>query len=122
MVAQRLAQVESTAAPWMRFFLDHDPLETARRTKIPVLLLQGATDTQVTRDQAEELAGAFKAGGNLDVTVHILPEVNHMFLDDAEGHVSGYHLLPSGEMNREAIRLLAEWLSQRLRVRSEPSG
>jgi uncharacterized protein len=123
--AQRLAQIESTAAPWMRFFLEYDPLETARRTTVPVLLLQGATDRQVTQEQAEELAGAFKAGGNPDVTVRILPEVNHMFLDDPDGRVSGYHLLPSGEMNRETIRLLSEWLSERLRTRSpagEPPG
>jgi uncharacterized protein len=121
-VAQRLAQTEATAAPWMRFFLEYDPLETARRTKAPVLLLQGATDRQVTWEQADELASAFAAGGNPDVTLRIFPEVNHMFLDDPVGDVSGYHLFPSGEMNREAVRLLSERLAERLSIRAKPGA
>jgi uncharacterized protein len=121
-VALRLAQIESTAAPWMRFFLEYDPLATARRITVPVLILQGATDTQVTQEQATELEAAFRAGGNTDVTVHVLPRVNHMFLDDADGRASGYHLLPSGEVNREVLHVLSEWLSRRLSNQSRPSG
>lgn len=114
MATQRLAQIEATAAPWMRFFLDYDPLETARRTSIPVLLLQGATDRQVTVEQAEELAAAFRAGGNRDVSIHVLPGVNHLFLDDQDGHTRGYQRLPSGDLSREMLRHLSEWLSARL--------
>jgi hypothetical protein len=110
---------DSVAAqnPWVRFFLDHDPLPTVRRVKAPVLILQGATDRQVTAEQAPELAAALRAGGNRDVTVRVLPDVNHLFLRDPVGTAdpARYAALPSKEMVPEALGALADWLAAKLR-------
>lgn len=112
-----LARLDTLAAgqPWLRFLLDHDPLPTARRVRTPVLILHGASDRQVTPDQAPELAAAFRRGGNRDVTVHVLPEVNHLFLRDAEGNPFAYPALPSTAVEPAALRTLARWLARRLR-------
>lgn len=116
-LAAAMERVDSLAAvhAWIAWFLDHDPLAEARRVRSPALILQGATDTQITPDQAEELGAAMREGGNPDVTVRVYPDVNHLFLDDPDGDPAGYARLPSKSVARRVLADLAEWLSERLR-------
>jgi fermentation-respiration switch protein FrsA (DUF1100 family) len=109
--------LDSTAAsqPWVKFFLDYDPIATAKRVKQPVLILQGATDRQVTPEQANELAQAFRAGGNRDVTVKFFPSTDHLFLPDPNGNPSGYARLPSKNVRTEVLGTIADWLAEHLR-------
>jgi uncharacterized protein len=99
--------------PWMRYFLDYDPLPALGQVKVPVLVLQGATDRQVTADQAEEIAAALRAAGNERVTVRTFPEVNHLFLRDPSGQPQGYAALAPG-LSREVLGTLADWLAREL--------
>jgi dipeptidyl aminopeptidase/acylaminoacyl peptidase len=105
----------ANAVPWMHFFLDYDPIATARRVKQPVLILQGATDRQVTPDQGPELAAAFRGGGNRDVTLKVFPSTNHLFLTDPIGNPSGYASLPSKNVRPDVLGTIADWLAERLR-------
>lgn len=118
-VRESMAHTDSSASetPWLRYFLDYDPLVTARKVHVPVLVLQGATDRQVEAAQAAELGEALRAGGNRDVTVHVLPGVNHLFLEDPIGEPSGYSRLPEREIRREILDLMADWLGKRLRAK-----
>lgn len=113
-VAARSAAAEM---PWLRWFLEHDPLPVARQVRAPVLVLHGATDRQVTPDQAPELEAAIRAGGNPDVTVRVFPALNHLFLSDAEGTAdpARYARLPEKRVPAEVLGSLADWLAQRLR-------
>jgi len=110
-------QVDSLAATpgWMRFFVNYDPLVTARKVHVPVLILQGATDHQVTPEQADTLAAAFRAGGDKDVTVHIFPNTDHLFLADSSGQPGGYAMLPSHTVRPEVLGAIADWLVKHLR-------
>lgn len=110
-------QLDSIARtnPWMRFFLDHDPLAVAARVRVPVLILQGETDRQVTADQAPTLASAFRNARNQNVVVHVLPRVNHLFLEDPSGSPSGYAGLPSKRIPDSILSLLTDWVVQRVR-------
>jgi dipeptidyl aminopeptidase/acylaminoacyl peptidase len=100
---------------WMGFFLDHDPLPTARRLRLPVLILHGATDRQVTADQADELAEAIRSAGNRNVVKHTFAETNHLFLADREGYPSGYVRLRDTQVRRNVLGLLTDWLVATLR-------
>jgi uncharacterized protein len=112
---QRLEELAATQ-PWLHFFLDYDPLPTARRVqRTPVLILHGATDRQVTVEQADVLAAAFRAAGNPDVTVHIFPDINHLLLPDADGAPAGYSALESRNVARAVLGTLADWTAARLR-------
>jgi alpha-beta hydrolase superfamily lysophospholipase len=104
----------AVAEPWIHFFLDYDPIATAKRVKQPVLVLQGATDRQVTPEQAGELAAAFRAGGNRDVTMRAFPSTDHLFLADPVGNPSGYAALPSKNVRVEVLGTLADWLAAHL--------
>ena len=83
--------------------------------KQPVLVLQGATDRQVTPEQAGELAAAFRAGGNKDVTMRAFPSTDHLFLADPVGNPSGYGRLPSKHVRADVLGTLTDWLVARLR-------
>ncbi|MEP7343883.1 MAG: alpha/beta fold hydrolase [Gemmatimonadaceae bacterium] len=101
--------------PWMRFFIDYDPLPTARRVRIPTLILQGATDRQVTMEQAEALARAMKAGGNRSVMVRVFPKANHLFVNDPDGNPAGYATLSTGAVRSDVLATIVEWVVARMR-------
>ncbi|HEX6041039.1 alpha/beta hydrolase family protein, partial [Longimicrobium sp.] len=120
-LAAATAQRDAAAAgtPWVRWFLDHDPLPVARRVRAPVLVLQGATDRQVTAEQAQELASAIRDGGNADVTVRVFPAVNHLFLADPDGTAdpARYAALPDKRVPASVLGALADWLADKLHAR-----
>lgn len=121
--AERLAAVteavrHDTLPPslWLRWFRRFDPLTAARRVRQPVLILQGALDRQVSAGQADTLATALRAGGNRDVTVRVLPGLNHLFLPtDGDGSPAEYPTLPDTSVPESVLRALGEWLGSRLR-------
>ncbi len=100
---------------WIRFWMSYDPLPVAKRVRVPVLILQGATDRQVTADQAAELAAAVRSGGNKDVTVRVFPNMNHLLVEDPVGGYTGYAKLPSLEVRKDLLGSLADWLAMKLR-------
>jgi dienelactone hydrolase len=112
-------EFETTAARgrWMSWFLTYDPLPTARRVTQPALILNGATDQQVRPEEARLLEAAMKAGGNTRVTVRILPDQNHFFIADPNGHPEGYATLRSAKVDRGTLGIVADWLVTTLGVR-----
>ena len=100
---------------WLRFFASYDPLPTARKVRVPVLILQGETDQQVTPEQADTLAAAFRAGGDRDVTVRKFPATDHLFLADSLGDPGRYGMLATRTVRPEVLGTLAEWLVAHLR-------
>jgi pimeloyl-ACP methyl ester carboxylesterase len=100
--------------PWLRFILDYDPIPTAVRVTTPVLILQGETDRQVFASQAEELAVAFRGGGNHDVTVRVFSKLNHLFLEDENGDPERYASLASKALPAHVLGTITEWVTEHL--------
>jgi hypothetical protein len=111
----RVREVQVAANPWLSFWFAHDPIPVAKRVTQPVLIIQGATDSQVSPGQAEELAAAFRAGGNRDVTVRVLPEINHLLVHDPSGSFTDYGKLESLAVSPVVLEAIGSWLEQRLR-------
>ena len=113
-----LAGIDSVAKvnPWIKFFMEHDPRATAAKVKVPTLILQGATDQQVTAVQAEDLAKALRAGGNKDVTVKVFPNANHLFIEDPSGNPAGYTALKGNRIRDDVMATLVAWLRLKLQV------
>jgi hypothetical protein len=105
----------ANSLPWMRFFVGYDPLPTARRVRVPALVLQGQTDRQVTVEQAAALVKAMRAGGNKRVTLRVFPEANHLFVQDPDGNPAGYAALPSGAVRSDVLATIVEWVVARMR-------
>ena len=104
----------SGKAPWVKFFLDYDPLIALKKVKSPVLILQGGTDQQVTPEQAPIIERTLKAAGNKDVTLRVFPNRNHLFLADSVGFPGGYTKLKDGHIGADIMGPLTEWLVQKL--------
>ncbi|MGE0354843.1 MAG: alpha/beta hydrolase family protein [Gemmatimonadales bacterium] len=100
---------------WTRWFDTWDPLQTARKLHLPVLILQGALDKQVSPGQADTLATAIRAGGDRDVTEIVYPGLNHLFLPTAgEGWPSEYPALKTVALPQKLLNDIAGWLRKRL--------
>ena len=95
---------------WFKYFLTYDPIPTAKRVRTPTIILQGEKDQQVTFEQANKLAAAMKAGGNRDVTVKVVPNLNHLFIPDTSGNPAGYTQLKSNKVSSEVLGMMADWL------------
>ena len=88
---------------------DYHPAEVAAELNLPILVLQGEADYQVTlkdfQGWKEALAGTGKA------ELHALPKLNHLFMEG--GHKSTpadyYH---TNHVSHEVIDLLVQWIKQ----------
>ena len=105
----------SGSSRWWSFVLGYDPLPTAVRLRMPVLILHGETDRQVTADQAAELAQAIRGAGNPRVTAHVFAQTNHLFLTDPDGDPAGYARLRDRKVRKPVLGLLSDWLGAVLR-------
>ena len=104
------------ADPWMKFFLTYEPAPTMRRVKTPVLILTGSRDQQAVPEEVALQEAAFKEGGNKDVTARVMPDVNHLFVQDTDGFPGNYAKLPPPVMMRsDVVEMVVEWLGKRLR-------
>ncbi|MFL6466929.1 MAG: alpha/beta hydrolase family protein, partial [Pyrinomonadaceae bacterium] len=104
------------ADPWMKFFLTYDPAATMRRVKTPVLILTGSNDKQAVPEQVVLQEKAFKEGGNKDVTARVIPGLNHLFVEDADGFPGNYSKLPAPVVMRaDVVEMITDWLVRHLK-------
>lgn len=98
-------------SPWFRSLLMFDPAEAMKKVKQPILIIQGALDTQVRphhADKLAELARARKKAPPVEV-VH-LPGVNHLLVRATTGEVSEYANLPEKTIVPDVAEKIAGWM------------
>ena len=104
------------ADPWMKFLLTYDPASTMRKVKTPVLILTGARDQQAAPAQVALIEAAFKEAGNKDVTARVVPDVNHLLVQDTDGFPGNYSKLPQPvEIRADVVTTICDWLAKRLK-------
>jgi pimeloyl-ACP methyl ester carboxylesterase len=115
-VATQLApQLAATTSTWFRYFLDHDPREALRQTRVPVLALFGELDLQVPPAQNRgPMAEALSAAGNADVTIEVIPGANHLFQAAVTGSPGEYATLEK-EFVPGLLDRIANWILTRTR-------
>jgi uncharacterized protein len=112
---QQDANVKASTEAWRRSIQDRDPLPTARRLRLPVLILHGLTDRAVPPEDARLLERALREGGHTGVTLRLFPGVNHHFQRDPVGAREGYDRLPTQDLAPEVLDALCSWLGATLR-------
>ncbi len=106
-------------SPWMTYFIKHDPRESLRRVRCPVLALNGALDTQVLPDDnLPEIEKALNEAGNEDVTIKRLRHLNHLFQKAVTGAPSEYATIEE-TFDTQALETLSKWLVKRLKVKKQ---
>lgn len=104
------------ASPWFEFFINYDPLLDARKVSCPVLILHGDRDASTPFEHAHTTAEAMRSGGNKDVTVKILTDHSHIFLEDRDGRKSGYLELVkhTNQLSEFVLTIIMDWVTSRL--------
>jgi hypothetical protein len=106
-------QVHVLTSPWFRYFLATDPRPFLRKVKVPVLALNGERDLQVDPKQnLPEVEKALKEGGNKDVTIKLLPGLNHLFQTAKTGSPNEYASIEE-TFSPDALALIRDWILAR---------
>ncbi len=108
-------QVDQIVNPWMQHFLKYDPVPTLMQVKCPVLAIIGEKDLQVpARENLEAIHTALTKGGNKNVTVKSLPNLNHLFQECETGAPFEY---PNIEQTIAPIALdeILYWLQKQIK-------
>lgn len=104
--------VKQLRTPWFRFFLSHEPSAVLRHVKCPVLALNGDKDVQVDPElNLPAIEQAVRSGGNQDITIQKLPNLNHLFQTTTTGAVSEYSQLEE-TFALSALEAIAGWIGQ----------
>jgi len=101
-----------------RFLLDHDSTEDWVKVKAPVLAIFGELDVQC--DATQNRAGieqALKRGGNRNLTIHVIPGANHLFLKARSGSMSEYLTLPKDAFAPDVLTTISRWIRDTVKVK-----
>ena len=99
--------------PWFQSYLAFDPAKIMKDVEQPILIVQGALDTQVPLDHAdklEALARARKKNGGVEVVK--VAGVNHLLVPAKTGEVDEYGRLGNVSVSPEVTNALAAWLKR----------
>lgn len=98
--------LESPAAYWLDLRAYH-PTEVARELSIPMLILQGERDYQVTM---EDFSGwQLALSGRPNVTLKSYPALNHLFIP-GEGQPNPQEYNTAGHVAEEVVNDIADWI------------
>lgn len=85
------AQMEALFSPWYVRFLSLDPSKHLRAVTVPVMVLNGEKDTQVSAAlHVPAIETALREGGNMRVTTRVYKNLNHLFQPAITGGVEEY--------------------------------
>lgn len=83
-----MALFRPSVQPYMRSWLQYDPQQEIKKVTVPILIIQGKKDIQITETDAKALAA-----GNKKATVHYFEQMNHVLKDikgDYQENIASY--------------------------------
>ena len=107
------ARLQNLTGPWMKFFLNYDPAPNLKKTKCPVLALNGEKDTQVlVAPNLDRIKKSLEEGGNPDFEVRALPNLNHLFQNCETGGLSEYFKIEE-TFDPKTLEMISDWILER---------
>lgn len=98
--------------PWMRYFLCLDPQIALKKVTCSVLAINGSKDLQVPAEQnIPAIKAAIESNGNNQVTVEILPDLNHLFQSCTTGSLNEYATIEE-TFSPIALKVIEKWLKK----------
>jgi len=110
-IPDQLRQQADTA--WFRSWVRFDPAVVITKIDQPILIVQGALDTQVPPDHADRLERLSRARKNVppNFTQKVMvPGVNHLLVPAKTGEVSEYPSLGGSTVSPAVTSAISEWL------------
>ncbi len=106
------ANKASISLTWYRQHFAHDPAATLGQVDVPVLIVQGEKDLQVPPAEAERMHDALEEAGNGAVTLHLLPDLNHLLRHHPEAPNMRYRHVDE-PVDPRVLELVAGWVRER---------
>lgn len=104
------AQAKAMLAPWMQRWLALEPREYLIKVRGRVLVLQGGLDTQVVAaENVPAIVSALTASGKAEVTVRVLPKLNHLLQPARTGAPDEYASIEQ-TMDPAAVQAVVEFV------------
>lgn len=108
-------QSDMLSSPWYQDLLNYNPASTLEKVTCPVLALNGGKDIQVTpRENLTAIREALIKGGNKNVVVKELPNLNHLFQECETGSLTEYETIEQ-TFSPVALKEMSEWILQQVR-------
>jgi uncharacterized protein len=108
--------VRTLTSNWFRSFLRSDPRPVLRQVHVPVLALGGDKDFQVAAAaNLGAIESALAGGGDRDVTVRLLPGLNHLFQHATTGGMDEYGALAE-TFSPAVLDIITHWILDRFAV------
>lgn len=108
---ERLAPRVNTE--WFRYYLTFDPSIALKQVRVPVLVLNGERDLQVSSKQnLPVISKALEESGNIDFTIIEIPLLNHFFQTCETGSIAEYEKIEE-TMSPSVLNLITEWVLER---------
>lgn len=113
---------ERMTTRWLRDFIDYDPVPVLEKVRCPVLAINGTKDVQVAaRENLAGIRNALARGGNRNVTIRELPELNHLFQECKTGAREEYSKIQQ-TFSPKAMEEISEWVLKQVEARRSAEG
>ena len=110
------AQIGALFSPWYMKFLTLDPADYLRGLKIPVMILNGTKDTQVSATlHVPAIEAALLSGGNTFYTTKVYEGLNHLFQPAITGSPDEYGTIET-TIDPQVLEDIVSWIKQNSRL------
>lgn len=107
---QAQAQIPALFSPWYMTFLALDPSTYLQELDIPVMILNGAKDTQVSATlHVSAIEAALLSGGNSRYTTKVYEGLNHLFQPALTGSPDEYATIET-TIDPQVLDDIASWI------------
>ena len=106
--------LQMLTTPWFRYLLTYDPVPALVAMDVPALALFGELDLQVPPSQSVPILERLWMD-HPDATVHVLPQLNHLFQHAETGLIREYGQIEE-TFAPEALDMVATWIEERFGV------
>lgn len=96
---------------WLREHYLDDPASTIRQVACPVLVINGEKDLQIPASEAEGIKTILEEAENKDITVVVLPDLNHLLRHHPEEPNLTYRHLDD-PVDPRVIEIITGWISE----------
>lgn len=106
-------QMGTITGDWFQYLIVTDPAPALEKVSCPVLAINGSLDLQVPpKANLEGIETAIKKGGNNDVTIIEIPNLNHLFQTTETGSPSEYATLEE-TFSPIALQAIGDWILEK---------
>jgi len=111
--ASAQSQIDALLTPWFQMFLRLDPADYLREVDIPVLVLNGTKDTQISSSrQVPAIETALLQAGNQQTTTIVYEGLNHLFQPAQTGSPDEYGNITT-TIDPQVLTDIRAWILQR---------